>query len=345
MIERSKQILQVAATYIGTVVGAGFASGQSIMQFFTVHGIWGTAGIILASWLFMWIGTRMMLLAHHIQAYSYQEFNLYLFGPLMGKLANMLTFVILFGVTAVMLSGTGSIFKEQLSLSYQLGVVLSIVLCFWVMTKEMNGILIVNALVVPLMMIFLGLVAIKVLPAANLWSVPQYGGADGQSWRWFIHPFVYTALNFAFIQAVMVPLGSEVKDERVLRWGGFWGGIGLGMMLLITHYAMTLHMPEIRQYDIPMGEVIADFGVIFHALFLLVVYGEIFTTLIGNVFGLTRQIQSAWRWPRNRIVVLILLGCLMISQIGFASLVTYLYPLFGYLGLILLAVLAVKKMP
>jgi uncharacterized membrane protein YkvI len=41
----------------------------------------------------------------------------------------------------------------------------------------------------------------------------------------------YAALNFAFVQAVMVPLGSEVEDESVLKWGFFWGGVGLGFML------------------------------------------------------------------------------------------------------------------
>ncbi|MDO3677624.1 hypothetical protein [Paenibacillus ehimensis] len=38
MDKKTVSILQIAATYTGTVVGAGFASGQSIMQFFTVYG-------------------------------------------------------------------------------------------------------------------------------------------------------------------------------------------------------------------------------------------------------------------------------------------------------------------
>jgi len=32
---------KVAATYIGTVVGAGFASGQEMLQFFAVFGLKG----------------------------------------------------------------------------------------------------------------------------------------------------------------------------------------------------------------------------------------------------------------------------------------------------------------
>ncbi|MEK1832032.1 hypothetical protein AAAC51_33515 [Priestia megaterium] len=37
-MKRWKLTLQVAATYVGTVVGAGFATGKEIVQFFTQYG-------------------------------------------------------------------------------------------------------------------------------------------------------------------------------------------------------------------------------------------------------------------------------------------------------------------
>jgi uncharacterized membrane protein YkvI len=87
----------------------------------------------------MWIGTKMMVLSHRIRAFSNQELNNYLFSDIFGKATNVLTFLILLGVTSVMLSGSGSIFEEQLGLPYQLGIVISIVLSYLVMTKEING--------------------------------------------------------------------------------------------------------------------------------------------------------------------------------------------------------------
>ena len=38
---KSISTFKVAATYIGTVVGAGFASGQETLQFFAVFGVRG----------------------------------------------------------------------------------------------------------------------------------------------------------------------------------------------------------------------------------------------------------------------------------------------------------------
>jgi uncharacterized membrane protein YkvI len=339
-------ILQIAATYMGTVVGAGFASGQSILQFFTIYGELGGFSIILfTTFLFVWIGTKMMVLAYRIKAFSYQEFNIYLFGKFFGKVANASTFMILFGMTAVMLSGAGTIFEEQLRLPYQLGIIISIVLSYLVMTKEINGILAVNSLVMPMMLFFTVLIAVKVVNIDHIFNTITWQNQPFYSLKWMISPFVYAGLNFAFIQAVMVPLGSEIDDESTLKWGGFWGGVGLGFMLLVSHFAMNARMPEILRVDMPMAEIIRDFGWYIHFLFLLVIYGEIFTTLIGNVFGMTRHIQSLYKLPRDGLVLAILLASFLISQVGFNSLLTYLYPLFGYMGIILLIFIAAARLP
>jgi len=43
-----KNILKVASIYMATVIGAGFASGQEIMQFFSSYYEGGFYGIVLA---------------------------------------------------------------------------------------------------------------------------------------------------------------------------------------------------------------------------------------------------------------------------------------------------------
>ncbi|CAG7657084.1 hypothetical protein ACFQI7_34660 [Paenibacillus allorhizosphaerae] len=338
-------ILQIAATYVGTVVGAGFASGQSILQFFTVYGAWGETAILISTFLFIWIGTKMMMLARRIKAFSFQELNHYLFGKTFGKVANILMFILLLGVTSVMLSGTGSIFEEQLGLPYQLGIITSIVLSYLVMTKQIKGILAVNSLVVPMMLFFMALIAANAIDLDELPQFMKLHNEERPDYKWLITPFSYVALNIAFVQAVMVPLANEVSNDRALQWGGFWGGIGLGAMLLVSHYAMHAKMPDIQRFDIPMAEIIRDYGPFMHILFLLVIYGEIFTTLIGNVFGIARQMQSRYELPTSWLVLIILLASFLVSQIGFASLLTYLYPLFGYMGIILLIFLAAKRVP
>ena len=47
-----KRILLIASAFIGVIVGAGFASGQEVLQYFTSFGILGTLGAIITTALF-----------------------------------------------------------------------------------------------------------------------------------------------------------------------------------------------------------------------------------------------------------------------------------------------------
>lgn len=332
---------QIAFTYIGTVVGAGFASGQEILHFFTRYGSYGTLGIILSTGLFVWLGARIMRLAHRIGAYSYQEFNAYLFGPALGRLVNVFMPLILLGVTSVMLSGTGAIFREQLGLPYQAGILVTLALTYFVIARGISGILAVNSLVVPLMLLFTVLLALDLLRDPHAALSPSPPPHDGG--RWSIAPFTYVAFNLAMALSVLVPLGSEMNTARVLTWGGWWGGIGLGIMLLVNHLVMAAEGAGIFQFEIPMARIVRELGQAAQLLFLLVVYGEIFTTLIANIYGLTRQFQQLLRWPEKPLILALLAVSFVISQFGFDTLVAYLYPAFGYVGLALLVMAALKR--
>ncbi len=344
-MNQKKLIIQIAAAYMGTIVGAGFATGQSIMQFFTMYGQPGTAGILITTFLFIWIGTKMMIMAHRIGAFSYQELNEHLFGKRLGSIINVLTLLFLFAVTAVMLSGSGSIFEEQLHLPQQAGVLLMILLSYPVLQKDTRGILTVNSFVAPLMLGFSFLIAMLVIGPGGLFHPAETGAAEPAGTQWLFSPFVYVSLNVAISQAVLVPLGSAAENEKVLKWGGFLGGLGIGFMLWVSHLAMMTEMPHILRFEIPMAEIIRDLGPYLHFLFVLVILGEIFTTLVGNVYGMARQMQKVSNFSPNVIILFTLLVCLIVSQADFTSLVSRLYPLIGYLGLALLLLLALRRLP
>ncbi|MED2972033.1 MULTISPECIES: hypothetical protein [unclassified Fictibacillus] len=338
---RRKQIIQIAATYIGTVVGAGFATGREIVEFFTVHGSAGFLGILISGFLFIFLGTKVMLLARTIGADTYESLNRYLFGDRFASGINFIMFIMLFGVTSVMLSGTGALFSEQLHLPFHAGIMLTIILCFLVMQKGMNGILWTNSVIVPVMILFSLIISVSMLFSPI--EAPLIRTEDfTQHWKWLLSPFTYAAFNLTLSQAVLVPLSREAEDDTVIKWGGALGGLGLTFILLNSHFALYL-VPQSVQYEIPVAEIISKLGIFVHFLFLIVVYGEIFTTLIGNLFGLIEPMKQSFKLSSNVILGLLMGGGYVISLFGYSSLLHYLYPLFGVIGLSYLAILAFKK--
>ncbi|MBM7606446.1 putative membrane protein YkvI [Metabacillus crassostreae] len=333
--------LKVAAVYVGTVVGAGFATGREIVEFFTKYGIYGLAGILVVGLLFIFIGTKMLILSKRIQAQSYQELMVFLFGKKFGGFVNVFMLLILLGLTSIMLSGAGAIFYEQLGLSVRIGVILTIILTICVMFFGVKGLYGVNLIVVPMLILFSVMLAVQSFSIESLVTTHEDSSA---SLNWILAAFSYAAFNLTMASAVLAPLANEIKDEKVLKRGGILGGIFLTLILISSHIALST-LPDLLQYDIPMAEVMKTTLFSFYFIYIAIIYGEVFTSVIGNLFGLEKQIISYIKVPRMIVICAILCIAAFISKIGYSSLISSLYPIFGYLCLVMLILLILKKLP
>ncbi|MDQ1003925.1 putative membrane protein YkvI [Neobacillus niacini] len=324
---------QIAAVYVGTVVGAGFATGREIVEFFSRFGFIGFLGILLSGYLLIVLGSKLMRIAARINAVSYQEFNVHLFGKWAGRGINIIMLFMLLGVSAVMLAGAGAVFEEQLGLSKNLGIYITIFLSFIVMLIGTKGLFAVNSFVVPIMVCFslmLMSLSIKQSDFVNhLLYVPQ----TEDSWKSILAPFSYTALNLALAQAVLVPIANEIKDDWTIKWGGILGGAALTLILISSHFTLIM-LPNVELYEIPMAIIMKQIAPFFYWIFVLVIYGEIFTSVIGNVFGLDRQLKQFVQVPTMITISAIFIVSYMISLIDYSKLLSNLYPLFGYISLI-----------
>jgi uncharacterized membrane protein YkvI len=333
---------QIAAVYVGTVIGAGFATGREIVEFFTRFGFIGFIAILFSGYLFITMGTRIMLKSHDIQAKSFEQFNEYLFGRWFSKFMNIMMMVMLIGVSAVMLSGAGAVFREQLLMPKQVGVILTIVLGFITMMVGMRGLFAVNTLVVPLMIMFnLFLMGHSVTDTGFLKAFLTIPPVD-DGWKSVIAPFSYVAFNLAMAQAVLVPVASEVEDRQVIKYGGYLGGFFLTLILISSHMTLVM-IPEVTLYEIPMAVVMKSFAAGFYFIYILIIYGEIFTSVIGGVFGLEKQLAGYWKGPSFVTFAVIFSVIYSLSFFEYSQLLSYLYPLFGYLSLLFLVLLWMKQ--
>ncbi|MBM6382551.1 MAG: hypothetical protein JSY10_00960 [Paenibacillus sp.] len=332
-MKQAFRVLQIAFTYIGTVVGAGFATGQEILQFFTQYGKWATITIGLSTILFVWLGTKMMLIAHDTGSRSYEDLNKHLFGQKAGKWITWITLLILIGVNSVMLAGAGSVFVEHLGLHYQTGLIITIVGTYLLLGRGIKAILQMNSIVVPMMLL---------LSILMITSTIHHPGAlrfvtlttDTNPIKVWLSPLLYSSFNLVLAQAVLVPVGNQIRDRNVLKWGGVLGGIGVGFMLLAAHFAMSAQMPGIMQFEIPMGSIAFQLGWAVQSVYVTLIFMEIFTTFVADIYGMTLQLGQHLQVPPRLITLTIMMLCYSLSQFGFSSLLSILYPIFGSLALV-----------
>jgi len=335
--------LQIAAIYMGTIVGAGFATGQEILQFFTRFGNWGTYAIIAATFFFIWLGNKVMLLANQIQAKSYEDLNIALFGKSLGSLISLFMLVVLLGVSAVMLAGAGTVFEENWDLSYQLGLIATCIACFFLLRHGMHAIIAVNSIVVPIMLLFTLIMFFHTLEMPNTMSFVT-NKTDYPLWTALSTPFLYTAFNLALAQAVLVPIGAQTTNPAVIKYGSLLGGIGIGFMLFVGHIALSAHMPGIQQFAIPMGGIARNMSTIVYYIYVTIIFAEVFTTLLADIYGLALQVHERSKLPTTLIIFFALICCYLLSQLGFGNLLATLYPLFGFISLGWFLLIARKRL-
>lgn len=326
------QALTIGFTYIGTIVGAGFATGQEILQFFTLYGRMATFSIFIASVLFLWLGTKVMLLAHRIQANSYADMNRYLFGTRLGQAISAFLFILLLAIATVMLAGAGAVFEEHLGISRLTGLAVTAVLAYLVILKGMNGIMAVNSFVVPLMLLFMLIILVFTLLSPGHDHFLRLE-TDYPLWRIFLSPFMYAGFNLSLAQAVLVPLGASADRPCSIRLGGLVGGIGITIMLFTGHIALSAHMPGIAQYDIPMGQIIQPLGTLMQLIFIVLIFAEIFTTLIADLYGVMLQVHHRYRISLYAGGAMLVAFCYGVSHVGFKPLLATLYPILGFISL------------
>ena len=330
-----KTTLQVAATYVGAVMGAGFASGQEIQQFFARFGRWGLAGIVISAVLFSLLGWGILDLQERWKISSYPEFFNHLLGSRWGHWADGLVTVLLFLGMLAMISGSGALFYEYFGFSSWLGVFLSgsvIVLALWFRGE---GVLWINSVLIPLKFIFcLGIATVAVFLATS---------GDGEGImvlpnpivrNWALSAILYVSFNLTLAMVVFASLGRDVQRPGA-RLGAVVGGAALGIFAFVIGAAL-LRFPDIIGLEIPMVAVAGKLGDWPAFFYVVVLWLTMITAAVGNGFSLVSRMVDSGKLSYGKATFLLLFLLMPIAGVKFSQIVQFVYPLFGYLGLVFL---------
>jgi uncharacterized membrane protein YkvI len=333
--------LRIAMAYIGTVIGAGFASGQEILQFFTKYGYWSYCAILLSTLIFILAGHRILKLGSSLKAGSFRGLTRNIFGAAAPAVDIYLgtSFILLLGA---MFAGAGALFSEHWGLPFYLGAVFTAVASLVVTLYGVKGILSANFFLVPLIILFNLLVFLFVFgqrhqPALDLRLAPTG-----------IYPLLkagitYASFNVVLSIGVLVPMGGTIRDSKAIFLGSFLGGGLLGLMLIVCNYSLLHYLPEVFHREIPLLYIVDLIGKTQVFIFGIIIWLGIFTTAIGNLFSFVTLGMELFKVKTAAISLATVVIALIICSLGFSNIVSYFYPLLGIMGFILIGIIVINK--
>ncbi|WP_073093184.1 hypothetical protein [Thermosyntropha lipolytica] len=329
--------------YLGAVIGAGFASGQEIVQFFVVYGAYGFKGALLAGGLFALLGMLLIYTAHKEGIDNYQEMLTYFLGTRWGVLVDfMLTFFLFLGIST-MLAASGAVFYEHLYLSKVSGIISACLLVIIFLITGRKGLFLSYNLLVPVKLMFLVFITAY---AAFIFKADQMEVYTSfmiyeEAGFWLVSSFLYVAYNFALALVVLTEYRAVTSPLTGMA-GAAMGGIVLGMLIVFTYRALGNFLPHVMYYQVPMLFIAGNINIKVKYVYTVVLWLGILTTALANAYGFALRFSRLTSLNYQFCLLLCIVMAVPLSLFSFSDLVGRIYPAFGFLGLVIIWALFFK---
>ena len=342
MKKNIRSIFQTAAVFIGTIVGAGLASGQEITQFFSTYGYMSFWGILICGLIYIVISSIIISISLKHKLSSYTELITLVSPGFFGAITDVFTSFFLISGAAIILAGSGALLHQYFGISKWIGILLMSIISLYTLLKDTKGLITINSFIVPALITVITTIFILYLvfykdmvSASYIKQIPSYK-INIIPAQWFFSTLLYAGFNMLCCSGVIVPISQEIKHKRILITGVILGAIVLTILCYLINIMLLLNIPQIFKYEIPLLYITNRFGKLMQIFLLCIIWLEMFSTEVSDIYSVGKTLEKKFNIPYKKAVLLILIIALPISQIGFRNLIKVLYPGFGAISLIFL---------
>ena len=314
--------LRLALTFAGCFLGAGYVSGQELWQYFGAFGARGLLGLALAIVLLGGTGVLLLRLSARTGIETMDALIVRADIPWLRTAVGVLTAALLFGVVCIMAAGIGALGNQMLGLPVWLGAAIACVLIAAAAYFGLGGMVSVFTVAVPCMIVAALVIAGIRLHRAGLTAAAfAAGDTNPMLGSWATSAVNYAAYNFFATVGILAPLTRHLKKPGTAVWG--------------TVLAALATSPESTQAPLPMLDLacrLGAAGVVYAVLLFLGMFG---TSVSSLVAVLTYAGQKSARLAGHRTALLLVLTAAAFagSLFGFGDLIGTVYPVYGYLGM------------
>lgn len=340
-----RKSVTVALAFVGLLVGAGFASGQETIQYFLAYGYWGIVGAIIAGITIVIVGATLFQLGSYYLADDHSAVFHRVSNPIVSTFMDVSTMLTLFSIGFVMIAGAGSNLEQQFGFPTWVGAVIMTVLLL------LSGLLDVDKLtrVISTITPFLILAVLAALFVTILNMPEHIGGlnelamqntpASGVFNNWLLSALNYASLCIIMAVSMILVIAGSQLNPREAGIGGLIGGMLFAVLLAILVFIIFLNMESAFGADFPLLMVFNSMHPAVGVVVSVVIYMMVYNTAVGMFYAMSRRLTHN-RPSRFRAVyfTVVLIG-FGLSFIGFASLIGWVYPVLGYLGMCLIVVM------
>lgn len=338
-----KNVLKVVFVIIGTLIGAGFASGQEVYLFFFSYGMKGLIVILISSIIIGVVIYSTFNILNKYKINTYKDF-LNILIPKNTKLkiiANFIINIFILITFFIMIAGFGAYFEQEIGINRLVGSLILAIITFIVFMTSIKGVVKVNELIVPILIGFIFIIGIISIKNIHILNLENYVIRTNYT-NFALSAVLYSSYNSILLIPVLITLNNYVKNKKQIFYISFISAIVTILLSVIIFLLLVRVDVDISKLEMPVVYVVSNMFKILRYIYGVIILGSIFTTAISlGVSFLQNTAKNKKGYTQISIIMCI--TSVIISKFGFSNLVSLLYPIFGYLGLIQILRLCVIK--
>ena len=340
----TKKYLSVAFAYVGVIVGAGLASGQDLLQYFLAFGAKGLIGIVALGVLNVIFGVVALQLGSYFRSDNHDEVFERITHPVLRRVIDVVLIFSAFTMGFVMLAGAGANLQQQFGVPTWAGSLLCALLVILTAFLDFDRIMNVIGVFTPIIMIAIAVLAIYSLVTPHAGIAELNAAARNVTpalpnlWLATINFFalcVVGGIAMAFV------LGGSILRIGEARRAGRIGGVLIALVLGADALALYLNVDRIWDVNVPALAIARSIHPIFAFGYTLVIFALIYNTAFSLFYSTARRFSGGSTSRMRLVLIGVVAAGYAASFMGFKKLIGMMYPVIGWLGVVLLIILAV----
>lgn len=337
-----KNVLKIVLVIMGTLIGAGFASGREIYLFFGKFGKLGIIGILISGILTGIIIYIALKIINKKDINNYNDFleKINIKNKYINLLIKNIITIFLLISFYIMVAAFSAYINQNYEIPIYISSIIFAVLTYIIFIKNIQGMIKVNEILVPFLLILILYLGVKNIP--YLVETKNVLENNINEKGFFLNSILYASYNSIMLIPVLVTMKKYINSKAQIKKISIISSALIIVLSLCIFGLLLRGKYYIQNVEMPLLNITMQFGKIYLYIYSFIIITSIFTTAISAGYSFLENVSKNKKQYKI-ILIFMSVTSVLVSNIGFSKLVEILYPLFGILGIVQIIFLVKKN--
>lgn len=343
-----KNIFKIAGSFVAWIIGAGFATGQEILRFFSSYGYF-SFGVLAINFIgFILLGYLLMKTGYnHKNDSNFTPYS-YFTNKKLGVVYTWLVSLSLLVAIPVMIAGAGATLNQYYGINHYLGsaiIAIAILIAYLRGFEKLVKIVSILGLAIIFFVLIVGSISV-IKDIASFSEISNYeeGLVPFQAApHWIVSGLLYIGFTFFSGSAYFAKLGTNANSKKEVKYGSLLGALVLILSLTLISSAILLNGDVMINIDVPVLYLADKISYLLGSVFSIVLILGIFSSSSVMMWTLCSRFTFKNKIGNYILPIAVSIFAYIVSLQSFGTLVATIYPIVGYVGLTFIIFILVKS--